>query len=95
MKAGADPHVAHQSSRCLPGVCCNSEDEAYAKAYFRRAVVSACLGEYEAAQDDLAVCAELEPSTAEECERELRRMQQQQAAAEAKQRDTLKGFFNR
>lgn len=72
-----------------------SEDEAYAKAYFRRAVVSACLGEYEAAQNDLAVCAELEPSTAEECERELRRMQQQQAAAEAKQRDTLKGFFNR
>jgi hypothetical protein len=57
--------------------------------------VSACLGEYEAAQDDMAVCAELEPSTAEECERELRRMQQQQAAAEAKQRDTLKGFFNR
>jgi hypothetical protein len=56
-------------------------------------VLRACLGEYEAARDDLAMCAELDPGSAEECERELRRMERQEAAAEAKQRDTLKGFL--
>lgn len=73
---------------CLP-----SEDEGYAKAYFRRAVLRACLGEHEAARDDLATCAELDPASLEDCERELRRMERAEAAAEAKQRGALKGFL--
>lgn len=72
-----------------------SEDEGYAKAYFRRAVLSACLGEYGAAGEDLAACAHLDPSTRDECEREARRMEARAAAAEAKQRGALKGFFDR
>ncbi|EFN57340.1 hypothetical protein CHLNCDRAFT_142698 [Chlorella variabilis] len=72
-----------------------NEDDSYAKAYFRRAVVAACLGEYESARGDLAICAELDESTAEECEQELQRMERQEQAAEAKTRDALKGFFNR
>lgn len=72
-----------------------SEDDSYAKAYFRRAVLSACLGEYGAAGEDLAACAHLDPSTRDECEREARRMEARAAAAEAKQRGALKGFFDR
>lgn len=72
-----------------------SEDDGYAKAYFRRAVIEHCLGDQEAAQADLALCAQLDPSTLADCERELARMERQSAAAEAKQRGALKGFFDR
>ena len=72
-----------------------SEDDGYAKAYFRRAVLSACLGEYESARQDLAICAQLDESAAAECERELRRMEKREQTAESKQRDALKGFFDR
>ena len=82
------PCPAHPTHAC-------SEDDQYTKAYFRRALVAACLGEYEAARDDFATCAQLDESTAADCERELRRMERVQQAAQAKQRDALKGFFNR
>ena len=86
-----------QANACLSlQLCrCCSENDGYAKAYFRRAVLSACLGEYESARDDLAICAQLDESTAEECERELQRMEAREQAAEAKQRGALKGFFDR
>lgn len=84
---------SHPPHLCAARLC--SEDDSYAKAYFRRAVVAACLGEYESARGDLAICAELDESTAEECEQELQRMERQEQAAEAKTRDALKGFFNR
>ncbi|PSC68182.1 Peptidyl-prolyl cis-trans isomerase PASTICCINO1 [Micractinium conductrix] len=71
------------------------EDDGYAKAYFRRAVIAACLGDEGSAGDDLALCAQLDPSTAPDCERELARMAKRAAAAEAKQRGALKGFFDR
>lgn len=72
-----------------------SEDDGYAKAYFRRAVISHCLGDEEGARADLALCAELDPSTLAECERELARMERRSAAAEARQRGAMKGFFDR
>ena len=79
-----------------PACCrCCSEHDAYAKAYFRRAVLSAWLGDYESARENLAICAQLDESTAEECDRELRRMEAREQAAEAKQRGALKGFFDR
>lgn len=73
----------------------NSEDEAYAKAYFRRAVLHGCLGEYDAAAADLAACAQLDPSAAGECEREAARMERRAAAQEARQRSAMKGFLDR
>lgn len=72
-----------------------SEDDGYAKAYFRRAVLHGCLGEYGAAAEDLAACAQLDPTTEGECERELRRMEKRAVEEEAQQRSTLKGFFDR
>jgi hypothetical protein len=79
-----------------PARCrCCSEDDGYAKAYFRLAALSTWLGEYESAREDLAICAQLDESTAEECERELRRVEAREQAAEAKQRGALKGFFDR
>ena len=78
----------------LTMLCC-SEDEAYAKAYFRRAVVAAGLGDLAAAAADLATCAALDASSAEECERELRRMERRAAQQEAQQRAGLKGFLDR
>lgn len=71
-----------------------NEDDGYAKAYFRRAVVAAHLGDEQAAQDDLALCAAIDPSTADECERELRRMEKRTAAAQAKQAAAMKGFLD-
>ena len=58
-------------------------------------MLSACLGEYESARADLAICAQLDEVTADECERELQRMEAREQAAEAKQRGALKGFFDR
>ena len=53
------------------------------------------LGDTGAAAEDLAICAQLDETTADECEHELRRMEQREAAAEAKQRGALKGFLDR
>ncbi|KAL4447985.1 hypothetical protein ABPG75_005204 [Micractinium tetrahymenae] len=72
-----------------------SEDDGYAKAYFRRAIIHHCLGDEESAREDLALCAQLDPSTLADCERELARMERRAAAAEAKQRGAMKGFFDR
>jgi hypothetical protein len=58
-------------------------------------VVASCLGDDDAAHDDLSICAQLDPSTLAECEREVARMERRAAAAEAKQRGALKGFFDR
>ena len=97
--------AACPSHLCLPSHAClspmlpprpapvTSEDDGYAKAYFRRAVLAAQLGDEQAAQDDLALCAAIDPSTAGECERELRRMEKRAAAAEAKQAAAMKGFL--
>lgn len=57
-------------------------------------MVAAHLGDEQAAQDDLALCAAIDPSTADECERELRRMEKRTAAAQAKQAAAMKGFLD-
>lgn len=58
-------------------------------------MISHCLGDEDSARNDLALCAELDPSTLADCERELARMERQSAAAEARQRGAMKGFFDR
>ena len=72
-----------------------SEDESHAKAYFRRAVARSYLGEYELAREDLEATKLLDPSTAADCDRELRRQQEQQRAKAAKAKAQFANFFDR
>ncbi|GAB4824129.1 hypothetical protein N2152v2_011175 [Parachlorella kessleri] len=70
-------------------------DMEHAKAYLRRAAAQAALGEFDLAREDLSIAAQLQPSMAEECEREVRRLAAREVQAAQKQKREFRNFFDR
>ena len=70
-------------------------DQEHAKAYFRRAAALVGLSEWEAARDDLAITAHLDPGAKADCEREEKRIAALERRAEEKTRRDLRSFLDR
>ena len=71
------------------------EQPDHSKALYRRGTTHAILGNYAEAEKDLLHAREADPSSAAEVDRELARMKLRLRAAESRERQQFKSFFDR
>lgn len=71
------------------------ETHDHPKALYRRAMAHSSLGDYDQAEHDLLKWKEVEPSAAAEADMHLHRVRERRKAANVKQKQQFKSFFDR
>lgn len=71
------------------------ESHNHAKALYRRAMAHQALGNFEKAAEDLSQWKQVEPSAATEADAQIARLKVEQKAANAKQKQQFRNFFDR
>lgn len=71
------------------------ESHSHAKALYRRAMAFSALGEFEKAQEDFIKWKEVDSSATADADAQIAKLNQQQKAANAKQKQQFRNFFDR
>ena len=71
------------------------ESHNHAKALYRRAMALTALGDFEKAEEDFGKWKEVEPSAAADADAQIAKLRLRQKAANAKQKQQFKNFFDR